>query len=104
MLKERSINESFSLTLVEAIACRVLSISSDTGVARDALSDKLCIVDIGNSNQLIEAVKTLVSLPIDSVLKIVDDSYEKIHGRFEENIMFDKYHKLYLSILKNNDK
>ena len=99
-----SINESFSLTLVEAIACRVLSISSDTGVAKDALSDKLCIVDIGNSNQLIEAVKTLVSLPVNNILKIVDDSYEKIHRRFEENIMFDKYHNLYLSILKNNHK
>jgi glycosyltransferase involved in cell wall biosynthesis len=99
-----SINESFSLTLVEAIACRVLSISSDTGIARDALSDKLCIVDIGDPSQLIETVKTLVSLPVDNILEIVNDSYEKIHGRFEENIMFDKYHNLYLSILKNNDK
>ena len=94
-----SINESFSLTLVEAIACRVLSISSDTGIARDALSDKLCVVDINSSYQLIEAVKALVSLPADNIQEIIDNSYEKIYGRFDESLMFDKYHRLYLSIL-----
>ena len=94
-----SINESFSLTLVEAISCRVLSISSDTGVARDALSDKLCIVNTKDSSQLIEAVETLVSLPANYIIEIIDDSYQKIYGKFDESLMVDKYHKLYLSIV-----
>lgn len=98
-----SINESFSLTLVEAIACRVLSISSDTGVAREALSDDLCIVDIKNSTQLIGAVKSLISMPPNEIRKIIDDSYEKIQGKFNEKIMFDSYYNLYnLISYKNN--
>ena len=93
-----SINESFSLTLVEAIACRVLSISSDTGIARDALSDELCIVDIEDSKQLVESVKSLVSQPVDSVLEVVDNSFKKVQGKFDEQLMLDNYYKLYLSI------
>jgi glycosyltransferase involved in cell wall biosynthesis len=93
-----SINESFSLTLVEAIACRVLSISTDTGVARQALSDELCIVEVANSEKLTSTVKTLVSMPYESTLKIVDDSYRKINIKFDEKTMFKKYYDMYQSI------
>lgn len=92
-----SINESFSLTLIEAIACRVLSISSDTGIARDALSDDLCIFGVGESIQLTEKVNSLISMPPNKIKKIVDDSYLKIHDKFDERIMFDNYRNVYES-------
>jgi len=93
-----SISESFSLTLVEAIACKVLSISSDTGVARDALSNKLCIVKTHNSSELISAIEYLIKLPSEDIMRIVNDSYEIIRSKFDERLMLDSYDQLYLSL------
>ena len=96
--KWKHICSSFSLTLVEAIASRVLSISSDTGVAREALSNDLCIVMTENSSQLTEAVESLVLLPAEDIVSIVDESYKKVREKFDERLMLDNYYKLYLSI------
>jgi len=93
-----SISESFSLILVEAIACKILSISSDTGIAREALSDDLCIVQTENSDQLIYAVNSLIKLPSNDIKNIINDSYKLIRARFDESLMLDNYHKLYLSM------
>jgi len=93
-----SISESFSLTLVEAIACKVLSISSDTGIARDALSNDLCIVKTKSSSELVSAVKSLIELPSEDIIRIVDDSYKIISEKFDERLMLDNYNNLYSSV------
>lgn len=98
-----SFNESFSLTLIEAIACRVLSISTDTGIAREALSEDLCVVDIGDSNQLTKSVNLLISMPSDKIISIIDESYEKIHQKFDQRLMFNNYYELYY-VLSNQNK
>jgi len=93
-----SISESFSLTLLEAIACRVVSISTNTGIADVALSDSRCIVDKEQVGEAVNAVLELTSLDRSEILEIINKSYDRVEDRFSEAIMIESYNELYKNV------
>jgi glycosyltransferase involved in cell wall biosynthesis len=91
-----SVDESFSLSLVEAIACRVLSISTNTGIAEEVLANDICIVD--NPKNLSNSVLSLMSMTEDKISTIKNESFNLAKNKFNEQKMLDNYYALYQTL------
>jgi len=92
---QSSMSESFSLTLVEAMASGVPSISTMTGIAMD-LDDRLCIkVKVGDDDALSAAIEQAIEMPHVERVEMSEKARNMVLDRFDEKNMIDKYSDLY---------
>ncbi len=95
---QSSFSESFSLTLVEAIAMGVPSVSTRTGIAMD-IDDSLCKkVDVNDQQALAEAILGLLHMTSEAKEAIVSGARKAVVERFDQRVMVDKYQRLYSNV------
>ena len=91
-------SESFSLTLVEAMACGVPCVATRTGVAEEIVGESLRVVEVDDVDHMARSIEDLVKLPALKRREIGRDGIKLIKERFDEKEMIFKYEQLYQQV------
>lgn len=92
-----SASEAFSNTLLEAMACGAVCISTDVGTSSQVL-DKECIVPIGNKEKMAKKIIEILSKPKEELREIGENNRQRIKEFFDINDIVKKYEEIYCSI------
>ena len=92
-------SESFSLTMIEALACGVPCVTTRTGIAEDVSSKSVRVAEIDDVPEIARLIEEIVMLSEQERLNIASDTLDLIKDRFDEKDMVRKYEELYQQVI-----
>ncbi|OMH30897.1 hypothetical protein BGP75_00755 [Motiliproteus sp. MSK22-1] len=93
-----SYSESFGLVVVEALACEVPVVCSDLEVLRDIVGQRFT-APVGNSHLLARKTYELVRATRAERKTIGSQGRKQVIKNYDENVMLEKYRRLYHELL-----
>lgn len=96
-----SLTEGLPMVILEAYANKVLAVSTDCGGVKEIITDMNFIAKNNDLFSLLETMKYIMSLDIQSKERIKADNYNYYKGKFSSNIMVKSYENLYKEVLND---
>lgn len=98
-----SIADNCPLIILEAMSCGTPIVTFNTGGIPELVDHNKggYVAKYKDLNDLINGVEYILNLPADKLDKISNFNINKIKENFTEDIMLNKYRKLYFSIINN---
>jgi len=100
LLFPSEVEESFGLSIIEAMACGTPVVSFDKGIAKEAIINNQTGFLVKNTNEMIAAVKKIYSLPPKEYLRMRQNCRRHIEKNFTLEKMATGYEKIYYQLAK----
>ncbi len=91
-----SASEAFPNTLVQAMACECLCVSTDVGDAKKILENSIYIAEPHNVNSLSEKMLNLLALPQEEAKQLRQANRERVLKNYDIQAVVRAYEKLYV--------